>query len=65
MAWGAWAAQSVEPLTLGFGSGHNLMVCSIEPRVRFCAVGLGFFVSLSLCPSPTRMHALSLSLSQK
>ena len=34
---GTWVAQSVKPLTLGFSSGHDLMVCEIEPRVRLCA----------------------------
>ena len=30
-----WVAQAVECLTLGFGSGHDLMGCGIKPRVRF------------------------------
>ena len=30
-------AQSVELLTLDFGSGHNLKVCGFEPRVALCA----------------------------
>ena len=34
---GAWVTQSVEHLTLDFGSGHNLMIRGIEPRVRLCA----------------------------
>ena len=48
-----------------FGSGHDLTVRAIEPRIGLCADGsepgacFGFCVSLSLCPSPT--HALSLS----
>jgi len=28
---GTWVAQFVEHLTLGFGSGHDLMVPDIEP----------------------------------
>ena len=51
-----------EQQTLDFGSGHDLMVCEIEPRVRLCAehgACLGFTLSLSLCP--TLAHALSLS----
>ena len=28
---GAWKAQSVKYPTLGFGSGHDLMICGIEP----------------------------------
>ena len=35
--WGAWVAQSVERPTLDFGSGRDLMVGEIEPRVRLCA----------------------------
>ena len=31
-----WVAQSVEHLTLDFGSGHDLMVRGIEPHVRLC-----------------------------
>ena len=30
---GTWVAKSVEHPTLGFGSGHNLMVCEFEPRI--------------------------------
>ena len=51
-----WAAD--------FGSGHDLTVRGFEPRVRLCADSLepgacfGFYVSLSLYPSPT--HTLSL-----
>ena len=29
--------QSVKRLTLGFGSGHDLMVCEFEPLVGLCA----------------------------
>ena len=33
---GAWVAQLVKHLTLDFvGSGHDLMLCEIEPHVRF------------------------------
>ena len=32
-SWGAWVAQSVEYLTLDFGSGHDLTVCEIKPPV--------------------------------
>ena len=34
---GIWVAQSVKHLTLGFCSGHELMVCEFEPRIRLCA----------------------------
>ena len=30
-------AQWVKFLTLDFGSGHDLMVCEIEPRTGLCA----------------------------
>ena len=30
-------AQSAERPTLGFGSGHDLMVCEMKPRVGLCA----------------------------
>ena len=41
-----------------FGSGHDLTVCELEPRVRFCADGsepgtcFRFCVSISLAPPP-------------
>ena len=35
--WGAWVAQSVECLTLGFSSGHDLTVSEFEPHVGLCA----------------------------
>ena len=37
---GDWVAQSVNPLTLGFGSGHDLIVPEFKPRVRLCADGV-------------------------
>ena len=30
-------AQSVERPALGFGSGHDLPVCGIEPQAGLCA----------------------------
>ena len=30
-------AQSVKQPTLGFGSGHDLMVCEFEPHAGLCA----------------------------
>ena len=32
-------AQSVEHLTLDFGSGHDLVVRGIESHIRLCADG--------------------------
>ena len=40
--WDTWVAQSMTlgqtsvGLTLGFSTGHDLMVCEIEPCVRLC-----------------------------
>ena len=36
-ARGTWVAQSVKHLTLGFGSGHDLMIRGFEPHIRICA----------------------------
>ena len=33
----AWVAQSAKHLTLDFGSGHDLTVREMEPRVGLCA----------------------------
>ena len=33
---GAWVAQSVKRPMLGFGSGHDLTIHEIKPRVRLC-----------------------------
>ena len=54
-------AQSVEHLTLDFGSGHDLTVRGFEPHIGLCtdnAEPTWDSLSLSLCPSPA--HALSL-----
>ena len=37
MGGGAWVAQLIKPLTLGFGSGHNLVDCEFKSYIRFCA----------------------------
>ena len=34
---GAWVSQSVKHPTLGFSSGHDLMVCEFKPLIRLCA----------------------------
>ena len=58
-------AQSVKPPTLGFSSGHGLMVREIEPYVGLCARSTepagDSLSSLSAPPTPVCM----LSLSQK
>ena len=59
---GAWVAQPVKHLTLGFGSGHDLMVCGFKPQVIREPAWDFLSLSLSLCPFPA--HALSLSLSK-
>ena len=62
--WGAWLARSVKHLTLDFSSGHDLMVCGIEPHIRFCADSAKPAWDFSLCVPPllTCIHTLSLSL---
>ena len=34
--WGTWVAQSVECLTFGLDSSHDLTVCEIEPHIWLC-----------------------------
>ena len=63
-----WVAQLVKHLSLDFGSGHDPVVCEMEPHNRLCADSvdgayLGFSLPLTLCPSPTHAHACALSLS--
>ena len=65
-------AQSVKRPTPDFGSGHDLLVCEIEPRVGLCADSTEpAWVSLSpslyaLLPRACKLSlSLSLSLSLK
>ena len=62
-SWGTWGAQSIERLTLDFGSGNDLMVCGIKPHIGLCADNAepaSDFLSLSPCPSPAPLfHSLS------
>ena len=75
---GTWVAQLVEILTLGFGSGHDLMVGELETHIGLCADRVepawdSLSLSLSLSAPPplahththtqTHRHTLSLSLS--
>ena len=52
-------AQLVKRLTLDFGSGHNLMVCGIEPHTALCTDRVkpawnSLSPSLSLCLSQNK-----------
>ena len=52
-------AQSLEHQTLDFGSGHDLTVPEIKPRVRFCTDSMEpAWDSLSL-PPPALPHSYS------
>ena len=57
---------SVKHPTLGFGSGHDLMVCEFEPHVGLCADGASLLgivsLPLSLCPSPTLALSVSIKI---
>ena len=48
---GAWVAQCVKPLALGFSSGHDLTVLGFEPRVGL-APAQPAWNSLFLPPPP-------------
>ena len=68
--WGTWVAQLVKRQTLDFGSGHDLVVHEVEPRVRLCTDSVepawdSHSLSLSLsAPHPLMcMRSLSRSLS--
>ena len=56
-------AQSVKHLTLGFGSGRDLVVPGIEPHIGLCA-GSPDPAWDSLSNSAAPLLALSLSLSK-
>ena len=60
-------AQSGKGPTLGLGSGHDLTVRGINPRMGLCADSVepawdSLSLSLSLHPSPTQAPARSRSL---
>ena len=58
-------AQSVQHLTLGFSSGHDLTVCEFKPTSGSALTAQSLIGILSLClspyPSPTCILSLSLS----
>ena len=59
-------APSVKHLTLGFSSGHDLMVRGFKPRVGLCADSVEpawDSLSPSFCTFPACARSLSLSLS--
>ena len=59
-----WVTQSVKRSTLDFGSCHDRTVVGSSLVSGSALTGgacLGFSLSLSLCPSSSRAHALSLS----
>ena len=61
---GAWVAQSVKGLTLGFSSGHDLTVCVMGPHLGLCADSAEpawDSLSLPLSASPPLMCSVSLS----
>ena len=70
-AGGAWVAQLVKCGTLDFGSGHDLMVCEMEPQwgpvlTAWSLLGiLSLRLSLPLPPVCSCILSLSLPLSQK
>ena len=65
---GAWVVQLVKCLTLDSSSGHDLIVCEMEPRIRLHADSaqnlLGLLSPSLSSPSPTRRHAFPLALSK-
>ena len=66
MLRGTWMVHSVKRLTLGFGSGHDLMVCEVEPHTALSAGSAesGWdSLSPSLSAPPLLPPSLSLSLS--
>ena len=61
---GAWVAQSVKPLSLGFSSGQDPQFCEFEPWTGFCADSVEpVWDSVSPSLSLPLLHSLSLSLS--
>ena len=59
-------AQSVKGPTLDFGSGPDLAVCELEPRIGLCADSAkpawdSLSLLLSLCPPAPLGLSLSLS----
>ena len=64
LGWGAWVAQSVEHLTLDFGSDHDLKVVGWSLRMGPQSVGNLPDSQLFLSPLPLPCLTLTHSLSQ-
>ena len=62
--WGAWVPQLVKRLTLGFGSGHGLLVCEFKPRIGLCADSVEPAWDSLCLPLPLPPPVLSLSLNK-
>ena len=56
---GVQVAQSVERLTLGFGSARDLTVRGFEPHIRPRSWQLGTCLGFSLCPSYARAYSFA------
>ena len=56
--WGTWVAQSVKCLTLGFGSGHDLMGQEIKPHIKLPAQQGVCLIFSPSAPPPTCAHFL-------
>ena len=63
---GGWVARSVKRLTLDFGSGHDLFVCSssLLGSALTAQSLLGILSPLSLCPSPVLSPSLFLKINK-
>ena len=59
-------ALSVGHPTLGFGSGHDVVICEFEPHIALCAVITEPALDpLPPLPRPSPTRALSFSLKNK
>ena len=63
--WGTWVAQSIKPLTLGIGTGHDLRVIGLSPKGSTVSGSMLSMESSCLspfAPSPTcALSSLSLN----
>ena len=62
---GTCVTQSIKRPTLGFSSGHDLMVCGFEPDIGLCTDNTEpAWDSPSFSASPPLTHVCTLSLSK-